>query len=148
MTRTEFENLDGQELASLVSEYDIYHIWENLIYAENLSDRVWDIIGNWDNGWETLGDFLNDTPDWSATGYFWENDYGEISSIDTDEQLKGLIYDDVLDYFDGNDLFEDEEVEDEEPSESQDDDGNVYYRDEDGNKYTVEIENVSILFFE
>lgn len=148
MTRTEFENLGGQDLANLVSEYGIYQIWDNLIYVENLSNRVWDIIGNWDDSWEALGDYLNDTPDWSVTGYFWENGYGEISAIDTDEELKGLIYDSVFNYFDGNDLFEDEEVEDEESSESQDEDGNVYYRDEDGNKYTVEIESVSALFFE
>ena len=148
MTRAELSNLDGQELASLIGEYDIYDIYDHLMYDDSLSDYVWNYISNWDDSWESLRDFLDNTPDYSQTGYFWMNDYGEISSIDTDRELRDLIYDDILSYFEDYDLFEDEEEEDEEPSESQDEDGNVYYRDEDGNKYTVEIENVSALFFE
>lgn len=147
MTRAEFSNLDGQELASLIGEYEIYDIYDHLMYEESLSDHIWDYISNWDDSWESLRDFLDNTPDYSQTGYFWMNDYGEISSIDTDRELRDLIYDDILSYFEDYLLFEDEEEEDEEPSESQDEDGNVYYRDEDGNKYTVEIESVSALFF-
>ena len=148
MTREEFSNLDGQELANLIGEYDIYDIYDHLMYEESLSDHIWSYISNWDDSWESLRDFLDNTPDYSQTGYFWMNDYGEISSIDTDRELRDLIYDDILSYFEDYDLFEDEEEGDEEPSESQDEDGNVYYMDEDGNKYTVEIESVSALFFE
>lgn len=148
MTRVEFSNLDGQELANLIGEYDIYDIYDHLMYDDSLSDYVWNYISNWDDSWESLRDFLGSVPDYSQTGYFWINDYGEISSIDTDRELRDLIYDDILSYFEDYDLFEDEEEEDEESSESKDEDGNVYYTDEDGNKYTVEIESVSALFFE
>ena len=148
MTRVELSNLDGQELASLIGEYDIYDIYDHLMGEDSLSEHVWSDISNWDDSWESLRDFLDSVPDYSHTGYFWMNDYGEISSIDTDRELRDLIYDDFRSYFEDYDLCEDEEEEDEEPSESQDEDGNVYYTDEDGNKYTVEIESVSALFFE
>lgn len=145
MTREEFSNLTGEELAGLIYEYDIYEIRDNLLDEESLVDRIWDNISGWGDGWMDLRDYLNNVSDYSRTGYFWDDDY-EIVSIDTDQELRDCIYEDIFNYFEGNDLFEEEEENDE--PEFDEEDGVGYYRDEDGNKYTVEIESVSVLFIE
>lgn len=146
MTREEFDNLGGEELVGLIHEYDIYYIWDHLLEYDSVNDRVWDSISNWDDGWAELRDYLNSISDYSRTGYFWMDEYGEIDSLDTDQELRDCIYEDILDYFESNDLFEKEEENDE--PECTVEDGVTYYRDDDGNRYTVELENVSVLLFE
>lgn len=146
MTREEFENLDGDGLVGLICEYDIYDIWDHLMDYDSINDRVWDNVSNWGDGWAELRDYLNSIPDYSRTGYFWMDDWGDIESLDTDEELRACIYEDILDYFESNDLFEEEEENDE--PECTVEDGVTYYRDDDGNRYTVELENVSVLLFE
>lgn len=76
MTREEFDEISTyDELYEIDSDEGIYAFddWE-VASSDRLNDYVWDEISRWDDGWVSLGNFLQDID----TGYDWYSFYNSM----------------------------------------------------------------------
>lgn len=114
MTRNEF--LDDVttfgELKDFCSDNGC-NLLDDVYDEESRDDYVNDCLAEWahNNSWEELRDILNEIP----TGYDWYlDDYGSWDGLD-DEDFENCK-NDVLEWADDNDIWEDDEEGDEEDS--------------------------------
>lgn len=110
MKRSEFiEQYDClEDCYNFANLEDIECITEHMYSQEAFGDYVWENIHSWDDGWESLGNYLSDLP----TGYdfYWIDDWGDVSGMDDYTYLND-VKNDILDAMDG---FWDPEEDDEE----------------------------------
>ena len=109
MTRAEFEELDSWgDLWSFAEEIGCEDIFEDVVWGDELDDWIWEDIRNYDGTWEGLADLLNNIPQ----GYnMYRKEYSlEYYSIDNDFDC---YKDDIRDYAERNEYFDEEEEEEE-----------------------------------
>ena len=115
MTREEFRNLSGKDLIDLAFEYDLEDLTGSLIEEGEYAEYIWEEIHEWYRegygGWEDLRDFLNGVPEYSRTGYMWKDDNGNYIALNSDDDIKGFLYEDIYDFFESEGLFDEETIE-------------------------------------
>lgn len=115
MTREEFRNLSGKDLIDLAFEYDLEDLTGSLIEEGEYAEYIWEEIREWYRegygGWEDLRDFLSGIPEYSRTGYMWKDDNGNYIALNSDDDIKGFLYEDIYDFFESEELFDEEVVE-------------------------------------
>lgn len=112
MTRQEFIN-DVNDFAELIDFCNDVgcSICEDLVYYDAISDYIWDVIRDWDSGWEELRDALGNidtTPYWYRHEG-WLDFYGVDDEFD-DYKREVLEEADEYNYFDDEDEDDDDDA--------------------------------------
>lgn len=121
MTRSEFlENVTTfGELIDVCNDAEVWHIYEDedVLTADEYDTRVKeDISSSWDSmQWSKIGDLLSELPDYDGGTYYIGISCLEYRVADEDDfdRLKQI----VLEHFDADDLWDEEELEEEVSSE-------------------------------
>ena len=121
MTRSDFlENATTfGELIDVCNDAEVWHIYENedILTADEYDTRVKeDISSSWDSmQWREIGDLLSELPDYDRCAYYIGIACLEYRAADEDDfdRLKQT----VLEHFDADDLWDEEEPEEEVSSE-------------------------------
>lgn len=116
MTRQEFidDVNDFGMLKDFCSDFGCEYLLEDVIDSDQLDDYVWDDISNWNADWRSLGSSLAALADIDI-GYGWYVCNGMLDYAGVDNTDFQAYKGDVLDWADNHsDVFDDEEVEDEE----------------------------------
>lgn len=95
---------DLQDLYEFANENDIECVTEHMLSNEDYSDRIWDEIHEWGDGWESLGDWLGDLP--SGYEYYWNNAWGDYEGLSDDgdfERIRDKIIEAMADEWDPED---------------------------------------------
>lgn len=119
MTRSFFEDYvtDWSELIDLCRDYDC-DICNDIIDGDSLDEYVNSDISDCDYGWQALRDYLSCIP----TDYDYYRCDGSFDYVGMDDRdFENYKYN-VLDWMDGNELWDDEEDEENEKEEGSDPD--------------------------
>ena len=107
----EYENASVDALICFCSDEDLYELYEDFISDESLDEmmnsRFRDMME--DQPWYEVREAMNDVPQ----GYDWyvvNNFDGEVYGADDDDARR--LYNDILNHFDDNGMWEDEEDDD------------------------------------
>ena len=118
----EYENASVDALICFCSDADLYELYEDFISDESLDEmmnsRFRDMID--EQPWYEVRDYMNDVPQ----GYDWyvvNNFEGEVYGADDDDARR--LYNDIIAYFDHNEIWEDEVDEEDDDSCEDIDDG-------------------------
>lgn len=115
MTREEFRNLSGKDLIDLAFEYDLEDLTGSLIEEGEYDGYIYEEILEWQRfaygSWKDLRNFLNEIPERSSTGYMWKDDNGNYIALNSDDDIKGFLYEDIYDFFESEELFDEEVAE-------------------------------------
>lgn len=105
MTREEFDEISTyDELYEIDSDEGIYAFddWE-VASSDRLNDYVWDEINRWDDGWVSLGDFLQNID----TGYDWYSFYDSMpAGLYDGDSIFNDLKDAIKDSLESNGFFE------------------------------------------
>lgn len=112
MTREEFRNLSGKNLIDLAFEYDLEDLTGSLIKEDEYDGYIYEEILEWQRfaygGWKDLRNFLNEIPECSSTGYIWKDDRGNYIALNSDNDIKNFLHEDIYDFFESEELFDEE----------------------------------------
>lgn len=115
MKRSEFiEQYDNlADCLSFAYNESIECITDHMYTSEAYDDYVWDEIHEWNDGWESLGDYLSNLP--NGYEFYWIDDWGDVTGMDDYDWLND-VKNDILDAMDG--LWDPEDEDEEEIDEA------------------------------
>lgn len=131
MTLREFneftEDASFWDLIDFCQEHDLYYVSDGYYGDDSFSDRIWDIIHDWDDTWEYLRSFLDELP--SGYDIYYEDDYGEwegLSEREAVERIADKIRDAMQGDWDDEDDDDDPYVDELDDQQEEDDEEECY----------------------
>lgn len=130
MTRREFLNdvTTVDDLISLLSDEDCLFLAterNDWLDADNFDECIMEDIRELytEEVWHRIGERLCSTPDWNRDAWYVRNGCFDYDMVEDDDDHYHELYDNTLEYFDDNGLWDDDP--DEEDDEEEDDEDDV-----------------------